>query len=66
MFMFPDEIFDLSSFLHLFILTHHRSAAQWLGKAEKHNLYRELRNCLEIVEPVDGKPMDEVVSFTRS
>ncbi|KAG5543231.1 hypothetical protein RHGRI_016096 [Rhododendron griersonianum] len=42
------------------------SAAQCLGKAEKHNLYRELRNCLEIVEPVDGKPMDEVVERVKS
>lgn len=48
--------------LHLFILTHHRSAAQCLGKTEKHNLYRELRNCLDIVEPIDGKPMEEMVS----
>ncbi|GMP45043.1 hypothetical protein CsSME_00013721 [Camellia sinensis var. sinensis] len=37
------------------------STAQCLGKVEKLQLYRELRNCLEIVEPIDGKPMDEVI-----
>ncbi|KAL6995660.1 hypothetical protein U1Q18_005794, partial [Sarracenia purpurea var. burkii] len=39
---------------------------QCLGKGEKHQLYRELRNCFEILEPVDGKPMDEVVERVKS
>uniref|UniRef100_A0A5B7BN44 Glycoside hydrolase 123 catalytic domain-containing protein n=1 Tax=Davidia involucrata TaxID=16924 RepID=A0A5B7BN44_DAVIN len=42
------------------------STAQCLGKAEKHQLYRELRNCLDIVEPIDGKPLDEVVERVKS
>lgn len=41
------------------------SAAQCLGKTEKHNLYRELRNCLDIVEPIDGKPMEEMVERVK-
>lgn len=57
------RIFVNIYFLHMFILTHHRSTAQCLGKPEKHQLYRELRNCLDIVEPIDGKPLDEVVGF---
>lgn len=48
---------------HLLTLTHHRSTAQCLGKAEKQQLYREFRNCLDILEPIDGKPADEVVGF---
>ncbi|XP_031119625.1 uncharacterized protein LOC116022877 [Ipomoea triloba] len=42
------------------------STAQSLSKAEKHQLYRELRNCLDIVEPTEGKPMDEVVERVKS
>ncbi|KAL7245032.1 hypothetical protein ACSBR2_000386 [Camellia fascicularis] len=42
------------------------STAQCLGKVEKLHLYRELRNCLEIVEPIDGKPMDEVVERVKT
>ncbi|KAM7521107.1 hypothetical protein LguiB_020069 [Lonicera macranthoides] len=42
------------------------SAAPCLGKPEKHQLYRELRNCLDIVEPIDGKPLDEVVERMKS
>ncbi|KAL7261978.1 hypothetical protein ACSBR1_000383 [Camellia fascicularis] len=42
------------------------STAQCLGKVEKLQLYRELRNCLEIVEPIDGKPMDEVVERVKT
>ncbi|CAK9142823.1 unnamed protein product [Ilex paraguariensis] len=39
---------------------------QSLGKAEKHQLYRELRNCLDLVEPIDGKPSDELVERVKS
>ncbi|KAJ8772679.1 hypothetical protein K2173_027856 [Erythroxylum novogranatense] len=42
------------------------SPSQYMGKAEKHRLYTELRNCLEIVEPIEGKPLDEVVERVRS
>ncbi|XP_059634137.1 uncharacterized protein LOC132276632 isoform X2 [Cornus florida] len=42
------------------------STAQCLGKAEKHQLYKELRNCLDIVDPIDGKSFDEVVERVKS
>ncbi|XP_057973371.1 uncharacterized protein LOC131161554 [Malania oleifera] len=42
------------------------SPAQNLGKAEKHQLYRELKNCLDTMEPIDGKPSDEVVERVKS
>ncbi|XAR61785.1 hypothetical protein NMG60_11016302 [Bertholletia excelsa] len=42
------------------------SSAQSLGNVEKHQLYKELRNCLDIVEPIEGKPMDEVVERVKS
>ncbi|XP_022768925.1 uncharacterized protein LOC111312686 isoform X5 [Durio zibethinus] len=40
------------------------SSSQCLGKAEKHRLFTELRNCLDALEPIDGKPLDEVISDT--
>ncbi|KAI5656038.1 hypothetical protein M9H77_24831 [Catharanthus roseus] len=42
------------------------SAATCLGKAEKDEICRELRNCLEAVEPIDGKPVDELVIRAKS
>lgn len=42
---------------------HHRSPAQCVSKAEKQQIYREFRNCLDVLDPVDGKPADEVVGF---
>ncbi|KAK1395658.1 Alpha-1,6-mannosyl-glycoprotein 2-beta-N-acetylglucosaminyltransferase [Heracleum sosnowskyi] len=43
------------------------SISQLLGKAEKQQLYREFRNCLDILEPIDGgKPLDEVVERAKS
>ncbi|KAK4859918.1 hypothetical protein QYF36_014193 [Acer negundo] len=42
------------------------STSQCLGKAEKHRLYTELRNCLDTMEPIDGKPLDEVVERSKS
>ncbi|XP_071923674.1 uncharacterized protein [Coffea arabica] len=42
------------------------SAANCLGKAEKHQLYKQLRNCFEIMEPIDGTPLDEVVERVKS
>ncbi|XVE56016.1 hypothetical protein DITRI_Ditri03aG0203300 [Diplodiscus trichospermus] len=39
---------------------------QCLVKAEKHKLFTELRNCLDVVEPIDGKPLDEVVERVKS
>ncbi|XVF63900.1 hypothetical protein PTKIN_Ptkin09bG0123600 [Pterospermum kingtungense] len=42
------------------------SSSQCLGKAEKHQLFTELRNCLDAVEPIEGKPLDEVVERVKS
>lgn len=42
------------------------SRAKCLGKAERRQLYSELKNFLEIVEPIDGKPLDEVVERVKS
>lgn len=44
-------------------LRYHRSTAQCLNKAERNLLYQELRSCLDFVEPIDGKPLEEVVGF---
>ncbi|KAK6939442.1 Glycoside hydrolase 123, C-terminal [Dillenia turbinata] len=38
------------------------SPAQGLAKAEKQLLYRELKNCLEIVESIAGNSLEEVVA----
>lgn len=43
------------------ILCCYRSTAQCLSKAERNQLYQELKSCLDFVEPIDGKPLDEVV-----
>nr|XP_008377409.2 uncharacterized protein LOC103440497 [Malus domestica] len=40
--------------------------AHCLGKGEKHQLYRDLQSCLQMVEPIDGKPVDEVVERVKS
>ncbi|KNA23591.1 hypothetical protein SOVF_023500 isoform A [Spinacia oleracea] len=40
--------------------------APCMGKAEKHQLFRELRDCLELVELVDCNTMDEVVDRVKS
>ncbi|XP_021896439.1 uncharacterized protein LOC110813556 isoform X1 [Carica papaya] len=42
------------------------SSAQCYGKAEKHQMYVELKNCLEMLEPIEGKPVDEVVERVKS
>ncbi|KAK6131194.1 hypothetical protein DH2020_035065 [Rehmannia glutinosa] len=42
------------------------STAQCLGKAERIQLYQELRSCLDVMEPFDGKPLDEVVERVNS
>jgi len=26
-------------------------------------LYRDLKGCLDVIEPIDGKPLEEVVGF---
>ncbi|KAG8643558.1 hypothetical protein MANES_11G048300v8 [Manihot esculenta] len=43
-----------------------RSRSQCLNRGEKHRLYTELRNCLDTVEPIEGKPLDEVVERVKS
>ncbi|KAG2663911.1 hypothetical protein I3843_16G056300 [Carya illinoinensis] len=42
------------------------SLAQCLSKAEKHKLYTELRSCLDIVEPIEEKPLEEMVERVKS
>ncbi|KAJ9179126.1 hypothetical protein P3X46_010949 [Hevea brasiliensis] len=42
------------------------SQSQCLSKAEKHRLYTGLRACLDTVEPIEGKPLDEVVERVKS
>ncbi|KAL3022773.1 hypothetical protein AAZX31_04G032700 [Glycine max] len=42
------------------------SPVQSISKVEKHQLYRDLKGCLDIVEPIDGKPLDEVVERVKS
>lgn len=37
-----------------------------LSKAEKHQLYNELRSSLEYLEPVEGKPLEELVERVKS
>ncbi|XP_072971654.1 uncharacterized protein [Typha angustifolia] len=46
--------------------TDSESLAQSLVKDEKYQLYRELKNCLDIVEDVDGKSLEEVIGRTTS
>lgn len=38
-----------------------RSSTQYLGRAEKHEIYKELKSCLDIMEIVDEKPLEEMV-----
>lgn len=42
------------------------STGQYMGKSEKHQLYRELRNCLDIIEPIDETPSEDVVERVKS
>ncbi|KAL9446049.1 hypothetical protein AB3S75_013845 [Citrus x aurantiifolia] len=42
------------------------SSSQCLDKGEKHRLFMELRNCLDIVEPIEGKPLHEMVERAKS
>ncbi|CAI9753428.1 unnamed protein product [Fraxinus pennsylvanica] len=42
------------------------STTQFLSKSERHQLYRELKNCLDVVEPIDGKSPDELVEKVKS
>ncbi|XWS14599.1 hypothetical protein CRYUN_Cryun35bG0023500 [Craigia yunnanensis] len=42
------------------------SSSQCLVKAEKHQLFTELHNCLDAVEAIDGKSLDEVVERVKS
>ncbi|XP_054797885.1 uncharacterized protein LOC129302962 [Prosopis cineraria] len=42
------------------------SPGQSLVKAEKHQLFEELKGCLDIIEPIDGKPLDEMVQRVKS
>ncbi|KAF8022839.1 hypothetical protein BT93_F0376 [Corymbia citriodora subsp. variegata] len=43
-----------------------KSAGQGLTRVEKHQLYRELRSCLDSVEQIDEKPLEEVVQRVKS
>ncbi|RHN70991.1 hypothetical protein MtrunA17_Chr3g0141451 [Medicago truncatula] len=42
------------------------SSVQSSSKVEKRQLYKELKECLDIVDPIDGKPLDEVVERVKS
>ncbi|CAH9081007.1 unnamed protein product [Cuscuta epithymum] len=42
------------------------SSAQSISKIEKYQLYRELRNCLDTVDPIEGKPIGEVIERVKS
>ncbi|CAL1384236.1 unnamed protein product [Linum trigynum] len=42
------------------------SPSQSMSRAEKHQLFTELRDCLDTVEPIDGKPLEEVVERVKS
>ncbi|KAK4351997.1 hypothetical protein RND71_027515 [Anisodus tanguticus] len=42
------------------------STSQSLSKVEKHQLYRELRDCRDAVEPLEGKPLEDVVERVKS
>ncbi|KAJ8541018.1 hypothetical protein K7X08_001834 [Anisodus acutangulus] len=42
------------------------STSQSLNKVEEHQLYRELRDCLDAVEPLEGKPLEDVVERVKS
>lgn len=43
-----------------------RSSANSLGNAEKYQLYKELKGCLDIIEPIDGKQLVEAVERAKS
>ena len=47
----------------MFALLCCRTSTNSLGNVEKYQLYRELKTCLEIVEPVEGKQPEEMVNF---
>ncbi|XP_012073311.1 uncharacterized protein LOC105634954 isoform X2 [Jatropha curcas] len=53
-----------------FVITAIKSEAEYrsqcLSKAEKYRLYMELRNCLDTVEPIEGKSLNEVVESVKS
>ncbi|KAK4348736.1 hypothetical protein RND71_031491 [Anisodus tanguticus] len=42
------------------------STSQSLSKVEKHQLHRELRDCLDAVESLEGNPLEEVVERVKS
>ncbi|CAA0841788.1 Unknown protein [Striga hermonthica] len=42
------------------------STAHCLRKADRTQLYQEIRSFLEVVEPIDGKPLHEVVERVQS
>ncbi|PIN06974.1 hypothetical protein CDL12_20462 [Handroanthus impetiginosus] len=42
------------------------STAQCLGKAERHQLYNELRTCLDTMEPTDGLQLGEMAERVKS
>ncbi|KAJ8450733.1 hypothetical protein Cgig2_021205 [Carnegiea gigantea] len=42
------------------------STALCMGKAEKQHLFRELRACLDLIEPVEQTSVDEVVDRVKS
>ncbi|XP_047982579.1 uncharacterized protein LOC125223460 [Salvia hispanica] len=42
-----------------------QSTVQSPNKAERNHMYQELLNCLDFLEPIDGKPLDEVAERVK-
>lgn len=38
---------------------------QVFGKSEKFQVYNELKNCLDVIEPIDGKTVEEIVERVK-
>lgn len=48
------------------IKTDARSSSSYLPRREKYQLYKDLKNCLDMVEKVDEKPLREAVESVKS
>ncbi|KAI3738940.1 hypothetical protein L2E82_29234 [Cichorium intybus] len=43
-----------------------QTQTQFLGKSEKYHVYNELKTCLDVIDPIDGKTIEEVVERVKS
>ncbi|KAF5198916.1 Alpha-1,6-mannosyl-glycoprotein 2-beta-N-acetylglucosaminyltransferase [Thalictrum thalictroides] len=48
------------------IKTDTESLTQPFTKSEKHQIYKDIRNCLDFVEPMNGTPLEEVAERVKS